>query len=287
MRPFREALISLVRRPVLAALSVTAIGLSLFILGLFGLTAHNISKALAAVEEKVEIVAYLRDEIGEAQLRLVRSEIGAFPEVESIEYVSKTEALYNASRELAEFSDVFPDVEVNPLPASLEVRLLPGRRDPESVGTVAARLSGYEFIDEVRFGREWVNRIHTLRRIAGGTALIVGGSFGLVAMLLVGTTVRMSIHARSTEIAIMENVGATAGFIQRPFLAEGLISGLAGGGLALALTFAAYRLLDRAVMAVLWLPDIWIVAGILGGGVLGMLSAGRSVRQELKGLYAI
>ena len=287
MRPFREALISLIRRPVLAALSVTAIGLSLFILGLFGLTAHNISRALAAVEEKVEIVAYLKDEIGEAQLRLVRSEIGAFPEVESIEYVSKTEALYNASRELAEFSDVFPDVEVNPLPASLEVRLLPGRRDPESVGTVAARMSGYEFIDEVRFGREWVNRIHTLRRIAGGTALIVGGSFALVAMLLVGTTVRMSIHARSTEIAIMENVGATAGFIQRPFLAEGLISGLAGGALALALTFAAYRLLDRAVMAVLWLPDIWIVAGILGGGVLGMLSAGRSVRQELKGLYAI
>ena len=287
MRPFREALISLIRRPVLAALSVTAIGLSLFILGLFGLTAHNISRALAAVEEKVEIVAYLRDEIGEAQLRLVRSEIGAFPEVESVEYVSKTEALYNASRELAEFSDVFPDVEVNPLPASLEVRLLPGRRDPESVGAVAARLSGYEFIDEVRFGREWVNRIHTLRRIAGGTALIVGGSFALVAMLLVGTTVRMSIHARSTEIAIMENVGATAGFIQRPFLAEGLISGLAGGALALALTFAAYRLLDRAVMAVLWLPDIWIVAGILGGGVLGMLSAGRSVRQELKGLYAI
>ena len=143
MRPFREALISLVRRPVLAALSVTAIGLSLFILGLFGLTAHNISRALAAVEEKVEIVAYLKDEIGEAQLRLVRSEIGAFPEVESIEYVSKTEALYNASRELAEFSDVFPDVEVNPLPASLEVRLLPGRRDPESVGTVAARMSGY------------------------------------------------------------------------------------------------------------------------------------------------
>ena len=287
MRPFREALLSLVRRPVLAALSVTSIGLSLFILGLFGLTAHNISRALAAVEEKVEIVAYLRDEMDGARLRLLRSEIGAFPEIESVEYVSKTEALYNASRELAEFSDVFPDVEVNPLPASLEVRLLPGRRDPQTVGTVAARISGYEFIDEVRFGREWVNRIHTLRRIAGGTALIVGGSFALVAMLLVGTTVRMSIHARSTEIAIMENVGATAGFIQRPFIAEGLISGLAGGALALALTFTAYRLLDRAVMAVLWLPDLWIVAGILGGSVLGMLSAGRSVRRELKGLYAV
>lgn len=287
MRPFREALISLVRRPVLAVLSVTAIGLSLFIVGLFGLTAHNIAKALAEVEEKVEIVAYLKDEIGDAQLRLVRSEIGAFPEVGSVEYISRTEALYNASRELSEFSDVFPDLEVNPLPASLEVRLRPGYRNPDAVGAVAARISTYDFVDEVRFGRDWVNRIHTLRRIAGGTALVLGGAFALVAMLLVGTTVRMSIHARGSEIAIMENVGATAGFIQRPFLAEGLISGVLGGLMALALTFAAYRLVDTAVLSVLWLPPAWIMLGVLAGGALGMLAAGRSVRRELRSLYAL
>jgi len=287
MRPFREALVSLIRRPVLATLSVTAIGLSLFIVGLFGLTAHNISRALASVEEKVEIVAYLTDEIGEDQLRLVRTEIGAYPEVASVEYVSKTEALYNASRELTEFSDVFPDLEINPLPASLEIRLRPGHRTPGAVQEVAARLGSYEFIDDVRFGREWVDRIHTLRRIAGGTALVLGGSFAIVAMLLVGTTVRMSIHARSTEIAIMENVGATSGFIQRPFLVEGLISGVLGGLLAWALTYVAYRLLDRAVFAVLWLPDPWILAGILAGGILGMVAAQRSVRRELRNLYAI
>ncbi|UCG75153.1 MAG: ABC transporter permease [Gemmatimonadota bacterium] len=287
MRPFREALVSLIRRPVLATLSVTAIGLSLFIVGLFGLTAHNISRALASVEEKVEIVAYLTDEIGEDQLRLVRTEIGAYPEVASVEYVSKTEALYNASRELTEFSDVFPDLEINPLPASLEIRLRPGHRTPGAVQEVAARLGSYEFVDDVRFGREWVDRIHTLRRIAGGTALVLGGSFAIVAMLLVGTTVRMSIHARSTEIAIMENVGATSGFIQRPFLVEGLISGVLGGLLAWALTYVAYRLLDRAVFAVLWLPDPWILAGILAGGILGMVAAQRSVRRELRNLYAI
>lgn len=287
MRPIREAVVSLIRRPVLAVLSITAIALSLFIVGLFGLTAHNISKALASVEEKVEIVAYLTDEIGDAQLRLVRSEIGAFPEVQSVEYISKTEALYNASRELSEFSDVFPELEVNPLPASLEIRLLHGFRNPDAVGAVAARISSYEFVDDVRFGREWVNRIHTLRRIAGGAALVLGGSFALVAMLLVGTAVRMSIHARSTEIAIMENVGATAGFIQRPFLAEGLISGVLGGLVALGLTFAAYKLLGQAVLAVAWIPDLWIVSGIVAGGVLGMLAAGRSVHRELQSLYAI
>ncbi|MCK5411744.1 MAG: ABC transporter permease [Gemmatimonadetes bacterium] len=287
MRPFREALTSLARRPVLAVLSVTSIGLSLFVVGLFGLTAHNIASALSDVEEKVEIVAYLSDEIGEARVRLTRSEIGSFPEVLSVTYVSKTEALYNASRELTEFSDVFPDLDVNPLPASLEIRLRAGHRGPEAVSAVANRISAYDFVEDVRFGRDWVNRIHTLRRIAGGAALILGGSFALVAMLLVGTTVRMSIHARSSEIAIMENVGATAGFIQRPFLVEGLMTGLLGGIVALALTYGAYQLVDHAVLTVLWIPDGWTIAGILTGGLLGMLAAGRSVRRELRSVYAI
>ncbi len=152
---------------------------------------------------------------------------------------------------------------------------------------MANRISAYDFVEDVRFGRDWVNRIHTLRRIAGGAALILGGSFALVAMLLVGTTVRMSIHTRSSEIAIMENVGATAGFIQRPFLVEGLMTGLLGGIVALGLTYGAYRLVDRAVLAVLWMPDGWTFAGILTGGLLGMLAASRSVRRELRNLYAM
>ena len=65
------------------------------------------------------------------------------------------------------------------------------------------------------------------------------------------------------------------------------MTGLLGGILALALTYGAYRLLDRAVLEVLWMPDGWILAGILTGGLLGMLAAGRSVRRELRSLYAI
>jgi cell division protein FtsX len=85
----------------------------------------------------------------------------------------------------------------------------------------------------------------------------------------------------------MENVGATAGFIQRPFLVEGLITGVLGALMALVLTFAAYRVLNGAVLAVLWLPDAWIAAGVILGALLGMLAAGRSVRGELRSLYAI
>lgn len=282
MRPLREALAGLRRAPLLGGLSVAAIGLSLLILGLFGLSAHNIDRAISDVERRVEVVGYLVEDAGEDRIRLARREIERYPEVEEVRYISKTEALVTAGRELPEFSDVFSDVDVNPLPASLELRLRPDSRRPEDVRAVADRLAGYEFIEEVRYGEEWVERIFLLRRIAGGTALLLGGAFAAVAVLLIGTAVRMAILARSDEISIMRTVGATEGYIQRPFLVEGLITGLGGGLLALALTRGLYLLADDAFVRIAWLPDLWVVGGVLAAAALGMVAAAYAVRRELR-----
>jgi len=276
---------SLRRAPLLGVLSMTSIGFSLFILGLFGLTAYNIDLALSHVEEQVQVVAYLRDGTGESRVDVARKEVVSFPEVSGVRYISKVEALHDASQELTEFSDVFSNLEVNPLPASLEVSLKPGYRNPDAVRRVAERLRSYDFVDDVRYGRDWVERIFSLRRIAGAASLILGGAFALVAVMLVGTAVRMAILARSEEIAIMQTIGATEGYIRRPYLLEGLMTGLAGGLLAFGLTWGTWRLVDASFLKVSWMPDVWIVAGIAGAALLGMLSAGRAVRKELRGLY--
>lgn len=285
MRAVREALTSLRRAPLLGFLSVTSIGFSLFILGLFGLTAHNIDLALSSVEKQVQVVAYLQEGTDPSRADVARKEIESYPEVSGVRYVSKVEALHDASQELTEFSDVFSDLEVNPLPASLEVSLRPGSRNPEAVKRVADRLRAYDFVDDVRFGREWVERIFSLRRIAGLAALVLGGAFALVAIMLVGTAVRMAILARSEEISIMQTVGATEGYIRRPFMIEGLVTGLCGGGLAFGLTWGTYRLVDGTFLDLAWMPDLWIVGGVAAAAVLGMLAARRAVRRELRGLY--
>ena len=285
MRALREAIASLRRAPLLGVLSVTSIGFSLFILGLFGLTAYNIDLALSHVEEQVQVVAYLRDGTGQSRVDVARKEVESFPEVAGVRYISKVEALHDASQELTEFSDVFSNLEVNPLPASLEVSLQPGYRNPDAVRRVAERLRSYDFVDDVRYGRDWVERIFSLRRIAGAASLILGGAFALVAVMLVGTAVRMAILARSEEIAIMQTIGATEGYIRRPYLLEGLVTGLAGGLLAFGLTWGTWRLVDASFLKVSWMPDVWIVAGIAGAALLGMVSAGRAVRKELRGLY--
>lgn len=287
MRSLRDATQGMRRAPLLSGLSITAIGLSLFIIGMFALTAHNIDEALVGVESRVEVVAYLEEGTSSEIVSLATGEIEGFPEVEEVRFVSKVEALYDASRELTEFSDVFSDLEVNPLPASYEIRLRAGFRTPEDVERVAGRLSGYEFVEEVRYGREWVAKVYTLRRIAGAAALALGGSFALGAMLLIGIAVRMAVLARSREIAIMQTVGATDSYIRRPYLIEGLLTGIAGGLLALGLTWLVYASVDRTLLSLSWLPDLWIALGLILAALLGVVASGRAVRREIRRIEAL
>lgn len=283
MRQLGEALAGFRRAPLLSGLSVVAIGLALLVVGLFGLTARNIHLALSEVEARVEVVAYLEEGTRDERVEVARTEVGRFPEVERVTYVSKVEALYNASRELAEFSDVFSDLEVNPLPASLEVRLRPGYRTPEHVRAVSSRLTAYDFVEEVRFGDEWVDGLFALRRIAAGAALVLGGAFAGGAVLLIGIAVRVAILARAREIGIMQVVGATDAYIRRPFLWEGLLTGLGGGVLALGLTWAAREAVQGSLgIEVTWLPDSWVAAGLAAAALLGMAAAARAVRRELR-----
>jgi cell division transport system permease protein len=277
----REALAAFRRTPLLTALSVIAIAFALFVIGLFGLTAFNIRRAIEKVEEKVEIVAYLTDETTEAQRTGAEQELRALPQVASLRYVTKTEALATAMAEMEEFKDVFSDLENNPLPASFEVRLKAGSRSPAEVERVAKRVQAYPFVEDVRYGRDWLNTIYLLRRIAGGVAMVIGGAFALVAAIVIATAVRITVFARREEIGIMRLVGATDGFVQRPFLLEGLASGLMGGVLAAGLTWATYRLLGSTMFQVEWLPGEWIILTVLAGTAFGLLSSLLAVRRHL------
>ncbi len=277
----REALAAIRRTPLLTGLSVIAIAFALFVIGLFGLTAFNIRRAIEKVEEKVEIVAYLTDETAEAQRVGAEQEIRALPGVAGLRYVTKTEALATAMAEMEEFKDIAVDLENNPLPASFEVRMKPGSRSPADVERVARRIQAYPFVEDVRYGRDWLNTIYMLRRIAGGVAMVIGGAFALVAAIVIATAVRITVFARREEIGIMRLVGATDGFVQRPFLLEGLASGLMGGVLAAGLTWVTYKLLGSTMFSVEWLPGEWIVLTVLAGTAFGLLSSLIAVRRHL------
>ena len=275
----REALRAFNRAPMLSLLSVTTIAFSLFAFGLFGLVALNLRAALAQVEERVEIRGFVAEGTQPEATSAAVGDIAAFPEVASVRLVTEVQALDRARRELGEFEDVF---EAGILPASIEVRLREGYRDPDNVRAIARRLEAYDFIDDIRFGEEWVEKLHKMRTIATAVGLSLGLTFALVAVIIIGSTIRMAVLARSREILIMRLVGATNGFIRAPFLIEGFIKGLLGGVLALLLTYLTFEFLGQYVVQATYFGTGLAVLGVLSGALIGLIGSAVSVGRHLR-----
>lgn len=278
----RESVAAFRRTPLLSFLSAAMVALALLVVGLFGLATHNLQVALDAVEERVEVVAYLRDGSSAQEVQDMRAELEADPAVEEIRHVSRDEALERARRDLTDFQEVLGDLETNPLPASLEIRLTDQARGSGEVERLAERAAAFPAVEDVRFGRDWVERLFFLRRVAAVTAGILGLGFGVVGALIIGTAVRMAVYARREEIYVMRLVGATQGFVRRPFLLEGALTGFLGGLLALGATAAIHGAVQRWVFPVEWLPGLWVLAGLAAAILLGVAASGLAVRRYLR-----
>jgi cell division transport system permease protein len=280
MLSLQTAMTAFKRSPLLSALSITTIAFSLFAFGLFGLVALNIRNALQHVEERVEIRAFVADGTPIEKTTAAADEVSKYPEVATVEIVTQEQALARARKELGEFSDVF---DGQFLPSSLDVKLKPGFRDPKTVRKVVDQMREYDFVDDVRYGEEWITQLYRLRNIAGVAGVALGLAFAAVAVIIIGATIRMAVLARSREISIMRLVGATDGFIRRPFLIEGSIKGILGGVLALVLTYLAMRLLDQYLhFQTAFFDRRLATLGIVFGALMGLLGSAVSVGRHLR-----
>jgi cell division transport system permease protein len=258
------------------------VGLALFVVGLFSLAAYNLRVALSTVEERVEVEVFLRDDIRQVDLDALTETIETLPGVEGVQYFSKPEALERAIRELPEIAEVSSDLEVNPFPASIQVRFLPEGRTTETVETVVTRAEEYPFVEGVRFERDWVERLFFLRRIGGVTAMVLGAAFASVATLIIGAAIRIAVFARREEIFVMRLVGAKDSLIWRPFLLEGAVTGLVGGVMAALLTWFTHQAVYHFLFALDWIPMAWVWAGIGIGILFGILASNLAVRRHLR-----
>lgn len=275
----REALLAFRRTPLLSVLSVTTIAFSLFALGLFGLVALNLHDALASAEERVEVRAFLADSTDGGTALAAAVELRQMPEVATVLYVSPDQALARARRDLGEFNDVWGSTL---LPASLEVQLKPGQRDPAAVQRVAAKARTFPFVDDVRYGAEWVQKLYRIRTVATATGLTLGAAFAAAAIIIVGATIRMTVLARSSEIQIMRLVGATDGFVRLPFLLDGIVKGVLGGVLALVLTRVAFTIVDRWFLQLRFFDTGTALLGVFGGAALGLMGSMFSIGRHMR-----
>ncbi len=278
----REVFLAFKRAPLLAMLGITTIAFSLFAFGLFGLVAINIKSALLEIEDRVEIRAFLIEGAKDAQVEELMQGINKIPQVADVGYVSPDSALQRARAELEEFRDV---MEGAMLPGSVELRLKEGARDPETVQAISRRLQTYPVVEEVRYGREWVEKLYRIRNIAGIAGSVLGTVFALVAIIIIGSTIRMAILARTKEIEIMRLVGATNTFVRLPYLIDGTLKGLAGGAIAALLSWATVQLVSKNLMTAQFFNADQVMLGIAAGGVLGLVGSWLSVGRHLRRVW--
>lgn len=277
----REAMLAFRRSPLLSALSVTTIAFSLLAFGLFSLVALNIRSALRSVEERVEVRAFLIDNTPVDSIAGLMEELSKRPEVQRVEYIDAEQALVRARAELGEFKDVF---EAGFLPASLDIRMREGFRDPAAVQQVVEQVRLLPFVEEVRYGADWIEKLHRIRNIATATGVVLGIAFAAVAIIIISASIRMTVLARAREISIMRLVGATDAFVRRPFLVDGFVKGVLGGLLALLLTWLARTVVSKSFLEVDFFPPSIAVLGVAAGAILGTMVSSVSVRRHLSRL---
>jgi cell division transport system permease protein len=281
-----EAFRSLWRNYFMTIAAVVTVFLSMFLLGVVMVFVYNINAVLKDVEEKVEITIYLKDTATTDEIEAMRVEIVALPEVKEVQFIDKDEALKRLKEDLKDHEELLKDLPANPLPASFEVSL----KDPELAGGVAAKFEGRPIVDEVRYGKEIAERIFKVTSVIRNISAVFVVLLGVVSVLLISNTIRLSIYARRREVEIMKLVGATNWFIRWPFIIEGLTVGLVGAVAALVLVvvgtgFVMDRIRENLVFLTVpfdAVSTVQVTVVILAvGAVIGALGSGLGLRRFL------
>lgn len=262
----REAVASLWRRRGASALAMSAIGLAMLVLGALLLLTSNLERVVGDWASGAELSVFLRDSVTDAERRALEAMLDGEPAVAGRVAVTKAQALERFRRDFADLAALAGAPEGNPFPASIEVRLRQGAGASQQVSALAGRLGAMAGVADVRFDRQWMDRVAgllaTVRRIGLAFALVMMAA----AALTVGAVVRLALHARRNEVDIMQLVGAPYVFIRGPFVVEGVIQGGLGALAALLVLGAGF-----------WMAQAWWgseLASTLGGDLLRFLGAG-------------
>jgi cell division transport system permease protein len=259
----REGFAGLVRGRWASVFAVTAITLAMVVLGALLLLTYNVERVIAEWTDAAEFSVYLRDDATSEQRGAVERAVDASPLVTGREYVSKPDALARFRDQFAEFAAMATELEDNPFPASVEVRLAPGAGEAGVVDALVDELGTMPGVADVRYDQEWIDRLDSVLAGIEGVGLGLALLMALAAAVTVGVVVRLGLFARRGELEIMQLVGSPVSFIRGPFVVEGLLQGGIGALVALGLLWGGFALASGW-----WAPQIEV---LLAGGTAGFL----------------
>ena len=270
-------------------LAVGTISMAMLIVGFFLIVFLNLQTAVNSLGDRLEMSVYLKDGLTDHEKDFIQHRIRIEPGVKKVSYLSKAEALQLFQKELKGQEALIQGLAENPLPDSYEITFDRRSVDAERLAVLAGKFSEYRGVEDVSYGKEGARVLSGLYTVItyGGMALAV--LLGVTVVFIISNSVRLALYSRGQEIELMQWIGATRGFIQGPFLIEGMMLAMLGSALAVGILAGVYYALPQEVVLFLsrpngldFLPLSVVAYMIIGGGVLGLAGGLVSVSRFLE-----
>lgn len=264
--------------------SVISISLVLFLVGMAGVLIVNARSVSNYFKENITVSAVLTPEADEADASALADELETSGYVKDVRIISKEEGTEEMKEILGDdFMDVF---EVNPIPVSLELQIAADYISTDSLSVIENSLMDYPAVDDVVYQQSLVELLNAnLERIG-----LVAGVFVLlllfISVVLINNTVRLNVYSKRFTIHTMRMVGATKGFITRPFVGQAFFQGLIAGAIADVFILGTLYLIRNEFYQLFSLFDAVLLGGVMAavlvlGMIICMVSTSAGVRSMI------
>lgn len=229
IRIFKYGFLNFWRNPWLSFATTLIFAVTLLIISVFFFLIIGSQTAIRAIEEKMDLTVYFKDEAKEEDIFTLKGTLEVFPQVKSVKYISKSEALEIwKNLPTSERIKQLVTSEKNPLPRSLQVKVI----RPEALDKISDFLLAKKHQEIIREGgvsyqknKIIVKRLTDITKFIKQVGILLSGLFLLISFLVMYNTIRLTILSRKDEIEIQRLVGATNRFIEGPFVVEGIFYG--------------------------------------------------------------
>lgn len=287
---FDEAVSSLWRGRRSSLLSTATIAIALFVLGAFLVVTSNLERLAEEWSGAAEMSVYLADDIGADTRASLEQALGADSAVVRVDFVDKDAALARFKQTFPDLAETLSAMEQNPLPASLDVRLRSTAAAQASIDALVERMRTTPGVSDVRYDKDWLDRLLRGVRLLRIIGLSLGGAMILAAALTITNVVRLALNARRDELDIMHLVGAPQSFVRGPFVMEGALHGGVGAVIALAVLSIVFFTtrpkflvpladalnLSSVHFLTMSLSSLIVFGGILVGCIAGLVASRRA-----------
>lgn len=264
--------------------TVVSIALVLYVLGLLGLIIMHTRKLSEHVKENIGFSIIITDNARTAQISQLQKTLDLLPAVKSAEFISSDKAAEDLSEELGE--DFVGFLGYNPLFPSIEVRLQAAWANFDSLVVFESQVLESNIVKEVDYQKNLVHIVNENIRKIGLFLLLFGILLLVIAFSLINNTIRLSVFSKRFLIKSMQLVGATQAFIRRPFVIKGVVQGIIGAAISIALLLLSLYAAQKSVPELINFQDIemlftMFVLVIFLGVIVSWISTYFAVRKYL------